>query len=115
MNSFLTAVLLVLLTCTAEAQSTQSILPYKPTQIDAPQPAMPNLHLEDWNKVTSPGTPSPGITLFSFDYTKFLQWLIPKKHPKIPPECDPKNFLNDSIPPAPMIKEDSVRGTKPPV
>jgi len=98
----------------AEAQSTQTIEPFKSSQISEPQQAMPDLNLKDWNKgIPSPSGP-PGLTLY-FDYTKFFKWLLPKKHPKIPPECDPKFFLNDSIPAAPIIKQDTIRGTKPPV
>ena|ERR1035441_8592176 len=115
MKSILVTLLSVLLVKDAQGQSTQSILPYQSPQIDAPQQATPNLHLEDWNKVTSPtAAPSSGVTIY-FDYTKLFEWLLPRKHPKIPPECDPKFFLRDSIPAPPMIKEDSVRGAKPPV
>lgn len=88
--------------------------PFKSAEDSVSQPAPPNLNLKDWNKgmPTSPGP--PGLTLY-FDYTKLFEWLLPKKHPKIPPECDPKFFLNDSIPTAPVIKPDTIRVTKPPV
>ena len=112
MKSNLIAILLILLAKEAESQSSQTIEPFKSTQVTQTQQAIPNLNLKDWNK-GAPVAPSEG--LISFDYTKFLQWLIPKKHPKIPPECDPKFFINDSIPNPPVIKEDSVRLTKPPV
>ena len=97
MKSNLIALLLVFLAKEAVAQSTQTILPFKSVQVDTPQQAMPNLNLKDWNKGMPPPAGPSGV-VYSFDYTKFLEWLIPKKHPKIPPECDPKYFLNDSIP-----------------
>jgi hypothetical protein len=116
MKSNLIAILLLLLANEANAQSTQTMEPFKPAQVSGQQQAMPNLNLQDWNKTAaSPSAPKSGITIFSFDYTKLLEWLIPRKHPKIPPECDPKYFINDSIPNPPVIKEDSVRLTKPPV
>jgi hypothetical protein len=115
MKSILIAILSVLLAKEAQGQSAQSILPYQSPQIDAPQQATPNLHLEDWRKaMASPASPTSGVTIY-FDYTKLFEWLLPKKHPKIPQECDPKFFLHDSISAPPTIKEDSVRVTKPPV
>ena len=54
-----------------------------------------DLKLGNWHD----GVPldSPKGVLFRFDYTKLLEWLIPKKKPLIPPECDPK-FMRDWIP-----------------
>jgi hypothetical protein len=115
LKSILIAILLILLAMQADAQLAQTIEPFKSLEIMAPQPPAPTLDLGDLNKLLGPvPAPANGV-LFYFDYTQFLQWLVPKKHPKIPPECDPKYFLNDSIPAAPKIKQDTVRVAKPPV
>jgi hypothetical protein len=114
MKSILIAILLILFAQQADAQPAQTIAAFKPAEVTTPQQAPQNLNLGDLNKVLGPvPAPANGV-LFYFDYTQFLQWLVPKKHPKIPPECDPK-FFNDSIPPAPVIKQDTVHATKPPV
>jgi hypothetical protein len=115
MKSFLIAILLILLAKQADAQSTQTIAPFKSSEVTASQQPAPNFNLGDLNKVVGPAPAPANGVLFYFDYTQFLQWLVPKKHPKIPPECDPKYFLNDSIPAAPKIKQDTVHVTKPPV
>jgi hypothetical protein len=112
MKSTLIALLLVLLSKQVAAQSVQTIAPFKSAQVDEPAPILPNLNLKDWNKGWA--SPSSGGTI-NFDYTKLFEWLLPKKHPKIPPECDPKFFLRDSIPPPPAIKVDSINVTRPPV
>ncbi len=113
MKSNLIAIMLVLLAKQADAQPAQTIAPFKPAEVTAPQQPPTNQNLGDLNKVLGP-TPAPASgVIYYFDYTRLLQWLIPKKHPKIPQECDPNFFLNDSIPAAPVIKKDSV--TKPPV
>ncbi len=115
MKSTLIALLILLLAKEAEAQSTKPIDPFKPAQVNDPPKPAPNLNIDDWSKTTGwPVTPKPGITLY-FDYTKFFEWLLPKKHPIIPRDCDPNYFLRDSIPNTPMIKEDSVRKLQPPV
>lgn len=73
-----------------------------------------NLKLDDWRKaIPKANTSSSGITLY-FDYTKIFEWLIPKKNPKIPRDCDPKYFL-DSIPRPPPIKKDSIPASMQPV
>lgn len=106
MKSTFIACLMVLLARTADAQS-------QPTEPAPPkvQPATPDLHLDDWRKGMPPVAPSAGITIY-FDYTKFLEWLVPKKHPVVPQECDPNFFLRDSIP-LPPIKKDSLRFKEP--
>ena len=115
MKSTLIAILLILFAQQADAQSTQAIEPIKSLPIAASQQNPTYFNLGDLNKVLGP-TPAPtsGVIAY-FDYTQFLQWLIPKKHPKVPPECDPKFFLNDSIPSSTLIYKDTVRVTKPPV
>jgi len=111
MKSTLIALLLVLLAKETEAQS-KGIDSF---QVSLPQQTPPNLHIDDWRKSAGwPIPPKPGLTLY-FDYTKFFEWLLPKKHPKIPPECDPNYFLNDTVPNPPKIKEDSLRKLQPPV
>src|ERR1044071_2154629 len=52
------------------------------------------LNLGKWDDVP---LESPNGVLFRFDYTKLLEWLLPKKKPVIPPECDPM-FMRDWIP-----------------
>ncbi len=111
----LVIILLVLLAKRAEGESAQTIEPFKSTEVTTPQPAPTNQNLGDLNKVLGPAPAPVSGVVFYFDYTKFLEWLIPKKHPKIPPECDPKFFLNDSIPSSAPIYKDTVRVTKPPV
>jgi hypothetical protein len=115
MKSLLIAIFLVLFAQQAEGQSVQAIAPFKSTEITAPQQSAPTLNLGDLNKVLGPAPAPANGVLFYFDYTQFLQWLVPKKHPKVPPECDPQYFMNDSIPPDPVIKPDTVRVVKPPV
>jgi hypothetical protein len=115
LKSMLIAILLILLAKQADAQSSQTIAPFKSSEVTAPQQDPPTLNLGDLNKVLGPAPAPANGVLFYFDYTQFLQWMIPKKHPKIPPECDPKYFMNDSIPAAPVIKQDTTRVTKPPV
>jgi hypothetical protein len=48
------------------------------------------IDLGNWREGVRPNTP-PGV-VFYFDYTKFFEWLLPKKKPLIPPDCDPKNM-----------------------
>jgi hypothetical protein len=115
LKSILIVILLVLFGKLADAQSTQPIAPIKSTEVTAPQQPAPTLNLGDLNKVVGPAPAPANGVLFYFDYTQFLQWLIPKKHPKVPPECDPKFFLNDSIPSSAPIYKDTVRVIKPPV
>jgi hypothetical protein len=115
MKSTLIAILLILFAKQAEGQSTQTIPPFQSAQDTVSQPVRPSLNLGNLNKLLGPAPAPTNGVLFYFDYTQFLQWLIPKKHPKIPPECDPKYLMNDSIPPDPVIKKDTVRATKPPV
>ncbi|MDP4198347.1 MAG: hypothetical protein Q8922_04485 [Bacteroidota bacterium] len=108
MKSTLIALLLLVLMREAKAQSVDTLLP----QSSKAKPTVPDLHLDDWKKANGwPIPPKPGITLY-FDYTKFFEWLLPKKHPTIPPDCDPNN-IHDSIPQLP--KKDSVRLKEPPV
>jgi hypothetical protein len=53
------------------------------------------IDLGNWQEGVHPSSP-PGI-VFRFDYTKFFEWLLPKKKPLIPPDCDPKN-MRDWLP-----------------
>lgn len=111
MKSTLIAILMLLLAKQAEAQSADTLVPFS----SKPKQTLPDLHLDDWRKITGwPLPPKPGVTLY-FDYTKFFEWLLPKKHPTIPRDCDPNFFLRDTIPPPPMIKKDSIRKLQPPV
>jgi hypothetical protein len=81
------AVALVLLSVRAFAQQRDST-----RAVDS---AKVSVGLGDWLK-GYPTDPPNGV-LFRFDYTKLLQWLIPKKKPLIPPDCDPKN-MHDWMP-----------------
>ena len=107
---FLTILLLFAGRVLAQAESTAK--PLEPTPENKSARPSPNLHLEDWNKGMPPVPQPAGITIY-FDYTKFFEWLLPKKHPKIPPECDPNYFLRDSIT-EPLIKKDTL-SKQPPV
>gem|GEM_PF-6117312 len=84
------------------AQSGQATTPDQPKSGQ-----VPDLHLGDWQKGAPLVPVKPGITLY-FDYTKFFEWLLPKKHPKIPPECDPR-FFQDSLPPQPIKRDTTIK------
>src|SRR3954469_16931632 len=106
MKAKFVALALILLLHEAHAQPSQPAEPIKPTPVK-PQPPPPDLRLDDWKKGMPPPAPSAGVTIY-FDYTKFFEWLLPHKHPKIPPDCDPNYFLRDTLPEPPAVKKDSV-------
>lgn len=95
----------------AQPGQVQPILP--PILMPSAPQQIPKLHLDDWRKIVGPTDPPTG-RLFYFDYTKWFEWLLPKKHPIIPRDCDPMYFL-DSLRTTPPLKQDSVPAQKEPV
>ena len=93
-------------------QSSDPIKPIEPVPGSKTTLAPPDLNLGDWKKGMGPVPEKPGVTIY-FDYTKFFEWLLPKKHPTIPPECDPNIFLQDTITQEPPKKDTILK--QPPV